>query len=150
MRDYGFPASAPNPIRHSYLLDEAVWLVSGVYINEKSVSVDVEGESVITHRDGRWCNDLTMELKTEDGAEYRNLKYKTLYEYAIIESLHEPSPWQASNAVLGHLHGLLVFVDDTILSSFRNSNGSIRGIESLRQISEYQYQCRGALFESGK
>ncbi|MCI0653093.1 MAG: hypothetical protein L0Y38_03600 [Methylococcaceae bacterium] len=150
MPDSTVPALAPAPQRHRYLFDESVWLVSGVYINERSLSVDVEGESVIRHRNGCWFNEVTMELKAEASAEYRNLQYKTVYEYTPIESERESSVWHASNDLLGRLHGMLVFVDDTILSSYQSTNGSIRGMETLRIISEYEYQCRGALFEAGK
>ena len=150
MRDNRLVESAPIFCGHTYLLEESRWLLGGVYINEMSVSVDVEGDSLISYRDGSWFNELKMELKTNDSAEYRNLQYKTVYEYQAIESLQDASAWQGSNALLGRLHGILVFVDDTILSSWQTSNGCIRGMESLRQISESEYQCRGALFETGK
>ncbi|MGH8556489.1 MAG: hypothetical protein ACRESZ_03310 [Methylococcales bacterium] len=139
-----------NDRKHTFLFDESVWLVSGIYINEKSVSVEVEGDSVISHRDGSWFNEVSIELKIEDNRDYRNHQYKTRFEYSPIESLMEPSDWHASNAVLGRLHGVLVFVDDLILSSYQNTNGNIRGMESMRRISEYEYQCRGALIEGGR
>lgn len=150
MPDFAVPVVAAMSKRHTYLFDESVWLVSGVYINEKSISVDVEGDSVISHRNGRWFNEVNMELKAEHSTQYRNLQYKTVYEYAPIESVREASVWHASNALLGRLHGVLVFVDDTILSSYQTTNGSIRGMEALRLITEYEYQCHGALFEAGK
>lgn len=142
--------TTPASKRHTFLFDESVWLVSGSYINEKSVSVEVEGDCVISHRDGRWFNEFNIELKADDSAQYRNLQYKTVYEYDPIDSARESSVWHASNALLGRLHGVLVIVDDTILSSYQSANGSVRGMETLRLISEYEYQCRGALFEAGK
>ncbi len=143
-------AATPSLIRHTYLFDESIWLIGGVYINEKSVPIDVEGDSLISHREGRWFNELNMELKVDHSREYRNVQYKTVYEYVPVESVQESSVWHASNALLGRLQGILVFVDDTIFSSYQNINGSIRGIETLRRISDYEYQCRGALIEAGK
>ncbi|MCI0653379.1 MAG: hypothetical protein L0Y39_02715 [Methylococcaceae bacterium] len=149
MAEPALPFEVPE-FAHSFPFDESIWLVSGLYINEKSVSVDVEGNSVISHRDGRWLNELSIELKTEDNREYRNCQYKTVFEYTPIESTLEPSVWHASNVLLGRLHGVLVFVDDTIFSSYQTSNGNIRGLETMRRISEFEYQCRGALMEGGK
>jgi hypothetical protein len=143
-------AEPSNLNRHTYLFEEAIWLIGGVYINERSIPIDVEGDSVISHREGRWFNELSMELKVDHSREYRNVQYKTVYEYAPVESVQESSVWHASNALLGRLHGMLVFVDDTIFSSYQNINGSIRGMEILRKISDYEYQCRGALIEGGK
>ena len=143
------PTQSETP-RHTYLFDEGVWLVSGVYINEKSVPVEVEGESTIHHRDGRWLNEINMELKAANSAQYRNVQYKSVYEYAPVEAAHQVSAWEASNAALGRLHGTLLFIEDMILSSYQTSNGSIRGMETMRQITENQYQCRGALFERGE
>lgn len=136
--------------RHTMLFDQSLWLISGVYINEKSVSVNVEGECQIVHRDGRWFNELSLELKLEDNREYRNLQYKTLYEYSPVESVQETSTWHAFNALLGRLQGILVFVDDTIISSYQNLGGNMRGAETFRMVSEFEYQCRGALFEANK
>ncbi|MGH8556592.1 MAG: hypothetical protein ACRESZ_03840 [Methylococcales bacterium] len=147
MSEPAIPFEVPEFAKHTFLFDESIWLISGLYINEKSVPVDVEGNSVISHRDGRWLNEVSIELKTEDNREYRDRQYKTVFEYAPIESTLEPSAWHASNVLLGRLHGVLVFVDDTILSSYQTSNGNIRGLETMRRISETEYQCRGALME---
>jgi hypothetical protein len=141
---------AKSVMRHTYLFDECVWLVRGIYINEMSVPVDVEGRSLIVHRADRWLNEVMMELKAADSAQYRNLQYKTIHEHTPIKAEGESSTWHASNPLLGRLQGVLAFVDDTVLSSFQNSSGNIRGMESLLRISEYEYHCRGALFESGK
>lgn len=150
MFESALPAEVPAFAGHTFLFDESVWLVSGIYINEKSLTVDVEGDSVISHRNGHWLNEVNMELKTEDNGKYRNRQYKTIFEYTPIESTLESSVWHASNPLLGRLHGILVFVDDTILSSYQTSNGKIRGMETMRKVSEYEYQCRGALTEAGK
>lgn len=143
-------SSMPKAIaRHSYLYDESTWLVSGHYVNEKSVSIDVEGASVITHGDQYWFNEVTMELKTKNSGEYRNLEYKTVYEYTPIDSGIDSSIWHGSNALMGRLHGVLVFVDDTILSSYQTTSGNIHGMEAFLRVSATVYQCRGALFEAG-
>ena len=150
MSDSSLPPFGSNAARHTFLFDQSAWLIGGVYINEKSVSVDVEGECQILHRDGRWFNELNLELKIDDNREYRNIQYKTLYEYGPVESVQESSTWHASNALLGRLQGILVFVDDTIISSYQNMSGNIRGVEIFRMKSEFEYHCRGALFEAGK
>lgn len=142
--------SAPRkPVRHQYFFDAATWLVNGTYINEKAISIEVEGTSVVTHKDGHWLNKVSMELKAINSGEYRSLEDKTIYEYGEIGADEDSLAWRASNAIMGRLHGVLVIVDDTILSSYQTTSGSIRGVESYHRVSSSEYQCRGALFEAG-
>lgn len=141
---------ATENARHTFLFDESLWLVSGIYINEKSVESEVEGGSIVSHHDGIWRNEFSVILKTQDNREYRNHQYKTVFEYTPVESLLEPINWHASNAVLGRLNGTLLFVDDMILSFYQTKSGNIRGIENMRRISETEYQCRGTLIEGGR
>jgi hypothetical protein len=135
---------------HSYFVDESSWVVSGTYLNEKSVPVTVEGKSVVTRRGDLCFNEVAMKLSPPEGEDYRSLEYRTVYEYAPIETGTDSTVWQASNDPLGRLHGVLAFVDEMILSSYQTTSGSIRGVETFLRISANEYRCRGVLFESGK
>jgi hypothetical protein len=149
-RSAGFIGRAKLLAGHSYFVEESSWVVSGVYVNEKSVPATVEGESVVTQRGDRCFNEVAMKLSPTEGEDYRNLEYRTVYEYAAVETGADSTAWQASNDLLGRLHGVLAFVDETILSSYQTTSGSIRGVETFVRISANEYRCRGALFESGK
>ncbi|GEM_PF-996086 len=134
---------------HSFLLQPVNWVISGIYRDEKSVPISVRGQCAISHHEALWLNEMTMELMPENREKYRNLEYKTIYEYKPLESGMDSSSWVASNPSLGKLHGFIVIADDAILSLYQSSNGNLRGSETLIKISDRQYQCRGALLESG-
>lgn len=86
---------------HSYFVEESSWVVSGVYVNEKSVTATVEGESVVTQRGDRCFNEVAMKLSPTEGEDYRNLEYRTVYEYAPVEAGADSTAWQASNDLWG-------------------------------------------------
>lgn len=141
------PVSSPD---HTFLLGEGEWRVSGEYIDEQGVPIQVQGSSSVIHYEDAWVNECIMELMPDNRGDYRNLEYKTIYEYRPLASNRDCTPWTASNPSLGKLHGELVVADNVLLSIYQSTNGNVRGSETLIKVSDRQYQCRGALIEGSR
>ena len=58
-------------------------------------------------------------------------------------------PWHSENPAVGALAGVFVVVGDTIMSSFRSSDGAALGSEHMTQLAPDRYHACGLFLASG-
>jgi hypothetical protein len=128
-------------IEHTYLFEEARWRVRGQFFGEDGSTIDITGESRVTHEPLVWRIDGLTRLALP------SLEFREPYEVDPPATPGSPIWWRSPNSRLGLLLGCFVVVDDTILSRFESASGNHRGVESLRRLERGLYEARGALLE---
>jgi hypothetical protein len=125
---------------HTFLLKPGVWRAEGWYTDAAGQSLPVDGETRISHSTETWIIDGWMRLPGDPPLELRNR-----YEVVPLPAGGDHTSWSSLNPALGALNGSFVLAGDSILSTYRSTDGQYVGIEYLLQINERMYQNRGAL-----
>jgi hypothetical protein len=129
-------------VKHTFLFEEGIWVVSGEYTGQNGAVVPVEGSAKISHEARVWRNQGVMTLVQPGG----NVEIRNDYEIAPFEEGMDYTAWRAGNPSLGKLTGLFVVVDDSIISTIASEDGKVSGIEYLRKVSGDHYKSRGFIF----
>lgn len=129
---------------HRFLFEEGIWTASGFLRDGNGNTMLFSGKTVISHEEDHWINSGFMEIEGEAPVRIEN-------NYLI-----EPFPrgsdsttWKSDNSDLGTLVGTFAVVGDSILSAFRNLDGSIYGTEYLKNVDPDTYANRGVLLKKG-
>jgi hypothetical protein len=85
-----------------------------------------------------------MEIRGEPPLRFRNI-----YRIAAPSAAARVIPWQSENPAIGALAGVFVVVGDTIMSSFRSSDGAALGSEHMTYLAPDRYQARRLFLASG-
>jgi len=132
-------------IYHTFLFDENIWVVKGVYIDDQGRYHAVAGENRITHAGNLWIIDSRMHLEGNHEVEFRNR-----YEVEPLERKQELTDWISENPALGRMKGRFIIVDDSILALFSSPDGVFQGTEYLRLIDDDLYWSRGSLLKESR
>lgn len=125
-------------MRHTYLFEEGKWIATGVYSDGKGEIVQVEGQTIITHKDEAWINDGSMKVLTDTPVEFFNR-----YEITPFACGSEMTDWRSFNPALGELKGKFMIVQDSIMSKYASADGQYTGFEYLKKIDDSTYENRG-------
>ncbi|HHX79960.1 MAG TPA: hypothetical protein GX692_02730 [Acholeplasmataceae bacterium] len=125
-------------MKHTYLFEEGRWIATGVYSDEKGEIVQVEGQTIIIHKDEVWINEGSMKVLTNTPVEFFN-------KYEIIPFVYgsEMTNWKSFNPALGELKGKFMIVQDSIMSKYASVDGQYTGFEYLKKIDDLTYENRG-------
>jgi hypothetical protein len=129
-------------MKHTFILEEGVWLATGRYFDDAGKAVPIEGSARITHLKQFWLNESRMKLLLED----KPIGIVNDYEITPFEEGKESTEWKSSNPSLGHLYGQFVIVGDSILSICKSKNGTYRAMEYFLKVTAEHYRNRGAFF----
>jgi hypothetical protein len=127
--------------RHTFLYAEGVWLARGVYLDATGRRLPAAGETRVSHGADGWVGDGWIRLEGSPPVELRNR-----YEIIPFPAGSEVTTWTCGEPGLGRLHGRFAVVGDSILSTWRNEDGSHTGVECLTRLSDRRYRARGAAF----
>ena len=129
---------------HTYLFEEGVWEVTGLYYDERGKPVPVWGRTTVEHRPDRWMLRGVTKLLYSPAVEYQNN-----YELDPWKPNEETTAWRSFNPATGTFMGIFMRVADSLLSSFTSENGEYSGYEYLAQVDERNYRNRGFSFRRG-
>jgi len=132
-------------VKHTYLYEEGKWIATGVYSDEKGDTVQVEGQTVIIHKDGVWVNEGSMKVLTDTPVELFNN-----YEITPFANGSEMTSWKSFNPALGELKGNFMIVQDSIMSRYVSADGQYSGFEYLKKIDDLTYENRGFALKNGE
>ncbi len=140
-----FKEKGTEPMHHTYLFQEGLWIASGFYFDETNRLIPMGGETRITHQEDLWLIQSSMRIILEDPTTFQS-------DYEIIPFLpdRDHTTWQSINPAMGKLFGKFVVVDDSIISFFQSEDGQFTGTEYLLKADDTTYKNRGVLFEGGQ
>ncbi len=130
---------------HTFLFQEGLWIVKGVYFDDRGHPVSLEGKTRITHFPGLWVNEGAMELKAGE----TSLLIHNRYEITPPEEGGSLMAWKSFNPAVGPLSGQFIIVDDAVLSTCRSEGGEFSGSEFFLKIDDGQYRNRGVFLKDG-
>lgn len=130
---------------HTFLFEEGVWEADGTYTDEEGSSVKARGRTEVRHEEERWTNEGEITVLTDPPTTLEN-------RYAFPRPRREAVnlPWASENPSLGRLTGAFVVEERILLSSYRNEDGTVTGVEALVKIEADHYESAGALFRQGR
>jgi hypothetical protein len=131
-------------VKHTYFVEEGLWLARGVYVGEDGARVPLEGEARIAHRAGKWVCEGAMRLLAPGGPEFTHR-----YEIEPFAEGSDLTAWRSFNPAIGALSGILARVDDALLSTYASDSGGFAGVEVLLFRSPDLYENRGVLTQGG-
>jgi len=104
---------------HSYLFEEATWDAEGIFTDAAGNQVPIEGAATISHAADAWTLISTMLLQSEPPLEVENRYTVMPFKDERIET-----SWISDNPELGHLEGRFTVIEDTLVSTFTNADGT--------------------------
>lgn len=144
-------------MRHEFLFDEALWLVTGRWQGPSSSGefdlrrgpalplpqiAPLRGEIQIRHEEERWIYRGDLSLPGDPPRRILNL-----IEVRPFAPGAETTTWTASDPALGPLEGTFSRVDDSLLNRYTSAAGRFSGVEVFRQLEEGIVDVRGVLLE---
>ena len=130
---------------HRFLFEEGVWIAAGFFRDGDGNTMHLTGRTEITHRDDVWINSGIMEIEGDTP-----LRVENIYRIVPFARGSDSTTWKSENPDLGPLVGTFAVVGDSILSAFRNGDGSLYGTEYLKNVDPDTYANRGVLLKQGK
>lgn len=128
-------------IRHTYLLEEGKWSVSGVYFDARNDAKEVKGEQRIKHHPNQWQLDSRMELQDKS-----KKVIQSTYKIEPTADKGEFTFWESDDPNLGQLLGRFMIVGNTIMSMYQSESRLYLGTETLEKIDENRYKVKGFSF----
>ncbi len=132
-------------MNHTLFFQEGIWHAKGQYHDEEDRPVAAEGETKITHLQGKWLNEGKLKLLGDNPAEFQNA-----YEIVPFKDGEDTTEWNSINSPLGTIRGKLMVIDDSIISVFRSEDGLYSGSEYMLQTDARNYKARGFLFRGDR
>ena len=129
---------------HTFLFEEGLWTVKGLYCDEAMNPASLEGETRITHHADVWLNESRMILERNG----KKVEIENRYRVNPFAAGSDLTTWESFNPSLGTLRGHFIIITDTILSSCTSTDSRYRGTEFLLQEAADRYINRGTLFSS--
>jgi hypothetical protein len=129
---------------HRFLFEEGIWTSAGFFRDGEGNTTLFSGKNVIFHGADHWTNSGFMEIEGDTPVRIEN--------HYVIEPFargSDSTTWKSENPDLGTLVGTFAVVGDSILSAFRNLDGSIYGTEYLKNVDPDTYANRGVLLKKG-
>ena len=138
----GSEEKGTEPMHHTYLFHEGLWIVSGYYFDKTNRLIPMGGETRITHQENLWLVQSSMRIILEDPTSFHS-------DYEIVPFLpgRDYTTWQSFNPAMGKLLGRFAVVDDSIISFFQSEDGQFTGTEYWLKGDDTLYKNRGVLFE---
>jgi hypothetical protein len=131
------------PPRHTWLFEPGTWTATGRFWEKGELEREGRGSSVVRHTSTVWEVEGIMEILGEPPARFQNV-YGILVPHAGARSV----PWESHNPAIGMLTGIFFVADDTIMSSFRSSDGEFAGSEHMTYLAPNRYRARGLFLAS--
>lgn len=135
-----------DPIKHTFLFEEGLWVVSGEYIDNERKVMPMEGTSRIIHSLRQWKSEGYMRLMTGD----KVLEIRNMYDIVPIPKGKDTTTWKSFDPALGSVTGRFVVVDDSIISTLSSGDGLVTGVEYLVKVSDLNYRSRGFIFKGAE
>lgn len=131
--------------KHTFLFEEALWCVSGYYLDAHQNRSEVAGHIAVSHQDGLWLSRSSLTKQADDEPLYETENRITPFGHGSLSTR-----WSSDNSLVGPLTGNFVIVKDSILSLSISPDNDHMGTEYLLRVLAGEYISRGALFEQGK
>ena len=131
-------------MRHTFLFEEQTWAARGTFYTENGEAFPLDGQTVVTHGEGKWINEGTMTVQGDGEKTFSNRSEITPFKEGL-----DSTTWVSRNPAIGTLMGCFVLVHDTILSSYQSTDGLYKGIEYLKKIDDRTYETRGVALKNG-
>ena len=128
-------------IRHTYLLEEGKWNVSGTYYDSCNNEMELKGEQRISHHEDQWLLDSRMELQ-----DMSKTIIQSTYKIEPATGEGEFTFWESDDPDLGQLLGRFMIVGNTIMSMYQSESRLYAGTETLEKVDENKYQVKGFSF----
>lgn len=131
-------------VRHTFLLQEGVWVATGEFFDRRGNPVPMDGSARVTHGSDMWRSRGVMRLQRPGGG---SMEMPNDYEIRPFGEERDFTGWTSENPFLGKLTGLFVIVDDSIISTISSEDGRVSGIEYMLKVSDCHYRSRGFIFK---
>lgn len=129
-------------VQHTFLFQEGLWAVWGVYFDDRERPLPLKGKTRVTHLNGLWINEGALELTS--GAD--SVIIHNRCEIIPFEEGRAATTWKSINPAAGLLLGRFVLVENAILSICRSGSGDFSGSEFLMKLGGGHYLNRGVFF----
>jgi len=126
---------------HTFLFQQGTWNVAGYYTDAEGQKNPIKGSARIVHQDRQWQLSGLIAILSDPPITIEN---DLTFEPVSPGGLH--TRWKSENHSFGPLEGMIVVVDDSILSTFESGDGIHKGMECFRKLTNTHYTNRGALF----
>lgn len=122
---------------HTLYVRDGRWQISGSTIDVAGNPNIAIGLLVVSRSGDLWI------------AEEQLNELQSRWTILPLETGASATRFNGVSGVMGEIEGALVFFDDVILLTYGSTDGAYRALESLRMLSDDQYETRGALFRDG-
>ncbi len=122
--------------RHTYLLREGRWQISGSAIDVAGNPNVMVGYAIVSHPD-QWIIDEELNENT------------SRFAVAPIGEDRAATTFTGMDGISGEVNGTFAFFDDVIVSTYHSDDGQYSASEVFLRKADDSYEVRGALFLNG-
>jgi hypothetical protein len=137
---------ASSSLKHTFLLEEGVWMMVGEVIDEDNRIIPIRGWMRVHHQVDHWY--LARDF-SRNGSQDKHLISHLRVQPGRI-SVGSVLQWLGKDTSVGEVVGHFVLMDDAILSQFFSVDGQHRGSETIQRKDPAWYQARGMIMDGGR
>ena len=127
-------------MRHTYILEEGLWILEGFYFDNNKTSTKVGGSVEIIHQEENWILKAQI-IDQVSGNTFINYSK----EINPFKEKAVSSKWRSNIEFVGEFTGRYMIADDYLVSVFETESKNISGTEYAQKIGDNFYRDKGVV-----